>query len=460
MSDDTSLLMVLLLWVITVSCMLTHAWQQTQPSAGLALAYLCQLGINHWVGAFIQLLPWHDSPGRQDTIAGFAVTGYCMVGLLVGNLILALLLVPAQDRPAAAKAQAAVFITGATRYLVTGFLFAFLLLPFALRIPTFNAIVGTGMNLAVAGFCMLWYAYWTRGQIARTWLVFAALSLLPFVGLLFSGFLGQGVLALSIVVCFALVFYRPRRTILVVGLGGLFLGLSLYPTYMKVRGDIRKAVWGQASYGERLEAAAALGSEWEWFDPERTSHLEAIELRLNQNRLVGRAVSYLDHGHAEFARGSTVYDALLALVPRVLWPDKPMFAGSGELVTRYTGIRFGQGTSVGIGHVMELYINFGNYGALFGFLVLGTLLGCLDRISARHLVAGDWKRFAIWFVPGLAFLGVGGNFAEATASAAASVAVCWLLNWWLPDTQFGQEPPRASVYHPLDGRAADVALRN
>ena len=74
----------------------------------------------------------------------------------------------------------------------------------------------------------------------------------------------------------------------------------------------------------------------------------------------------------DFAYGGTV--PLWGFVPRALWPDKPAVGGGGSLVSEYTGIPFGEGTSVGAGQVLELYVNFGIPGVLAGFTGLGFLL--------------------------------------------------------------------------------------
>jgi hypothetical protein len=149
---------------------------------------------------------------------------------------------------------------------------------------------------------------------------------------------------------------------------------------------------------------------------------------LNQNILIGHAVRYLSGGRTEYARGETLLDAFVALIPRAVWPDKPLYAGSGNLVTHFTGIPFARSTSVGIGHVMELYVNFSIPGVLLGYVLLGALLGFFDTRCAGHLLAGNWKRFTLLFVIGQCFLEASGNFAEATASAAGSAALCLLVN--------------------------------
>src|SRR4051812_46235184 len=95
---------------------------------------------------------------------------------------------------------------------------------------------------------------------------------------------------------------------------------------------------------------------------------------MNQDFLIGLAMENLEAGRVPFANGRTIADAVLGLVPRAIWPDKPIAAGSGDLVSVYTGLNFPEWTSVGIGQVMECYVNFGTPGLVFGFILIGALL--------------------------------------------------------------------------------------
>ena len=47
-----------------------------------------------------------------------------------------------------------------------------------------------------------------------------------------------------------------------------------------------------------------------------------------------------------------------------------------------TGLRFNSQTSIGVGNVMELQINFGMPGVAVGFFVLGWAIGKLDLKAA------------------------------------------------------------------------------
>src|SRR5690606_30812846 len=101
------------------------------------------------------------------------------------------------------------------------------------------------------------------------------------------------------------------------------------------------------------------------------------------------AVERLKLGQVDYLRGRSVWEGAIALVPRLLWPDKPVYGGSPQIVREMTGLHLSENTSWGVGNVMEFYINFGIPGLVGGFLIVGALLGVLDRRAAQALQAGD-----------------------------------------------------------------------
>ena len=80
-----------------------------------------------------------------------------------------------------------------------------------------------------------------------------------------------------------------------------------------------------------------------------------------------------------------------------------------------------------MGQVMEFYISFGQSGVIGGFLIIGLLVGLVDRLACRKLLAGDYQEFGLLFLPGLALLQVGGNLVEVTTSAAAAAVFMVLM---------------------------------
>jgi hypothetical protein len=116
------------------------------------------------------------------------------------------------------------------------------------------------------------------------------------------------------------------------------------------------------------------------------------------------------------------------VIPRILWEDKPIMAGGGNVAAYFTGMTFSEGTSVGIGHIMEFYINFGPIGVVIGLALLGIIARILDFKAAIKLRAGNWPGFMAWFLPSISLLGTGGTLLEMTGSAAASIVLVVFLN--------------------------------
>jgi hypothetical protein len=276
-----------------------------------------------------------------------------------------------------------------------------------------------------------------------------------------QGFIGYGIFNSLMVFTFVARFYRPRWRLVVLGTAAIYLGLSLYVTYMRDRNAIRETVWGGQSYESRIDQLKTTFNEAELFDIDNEDHLERIDARLNQNSLIGASVHYIESGQQGFARGETLWEAILALIPRALWSEKSIVAGSGDLVARYTGYNFAEGTSIGIGQVMEFYINFGRWGVIAGFLILGIIIASIDKGAGRSLANNDWLSFACWYLPGMAFLQVGGSFVEVTAGAASSLIVAalvkCLVSWycrnagekWSPSIVMFESQPKPEN---IDGR--------
>jgi hypothetical protein len=253
------------------------------------------------------------------------------------------------------------------------------------------------------------------------------------------GFASYGTAATLAFLAFVGTFYRPRWwKLALVGFLIGYLGLSFYVSYMRDREAIRETVWGGQRLSNRLDQLSMTLGDFEWFDLSNHRHLERIDDRLNQNHLVGAAVNYLESGLQNFAHGDTLGQALIALVPRALWPGKPIVAGSGNLVTTYTGIPFAEGTSVGIGQVMEFYVNFADVGVVLGFFIIGTIITILDWSAYQHLKQGNWGRFLCWYLPGLSFLQVGGALVEVTMGAVSAAVLSLLLRYWMRRTGRGK----------------------
>ncbi len=416
-------------------------WKKEVAGTGLFLAYLLNFWLIHWPGAAIYLLPWYSNRDLSVVEAGFQQTTYAVIAFAVGSIVLA----PFCRRVFWFAKPGAILhkpnLRLAQMYIVVGLVCYAVLEPLLGRLPTITALVSTGWTLIVVGLALSCWQAWQqqRHRVFLAWLG-AGLSL-PLFTLINQGFVASGVTATLAFLAFVATIYRSHWwKLLLVGLLTGYLGLSFYVSYMRDRQALRDVIWGGQTLGARLDRLAVTMGNFEWFDPYDVRHLSRIDDRMNQNHLVGSAVHFLNSGAQDFAYGDTLWNALQALVPRVLWPDKPIVAGSGNLVATYTGLVFEKWTSVGIGHVMEFYINFGALGVVIGFLAIGTIITIADWSAWELLQQGDWERFTFWYLPSLSLLNVNGSLVEVTASAASAVIIALLMDrYWIRRAQ-GRKP--------------------
>jgi hypothetical protein len=257
-------------------------------------------------------------------------------------------------------------------------------------------------------------------------LILAMLPLLPLATLVTGGFIGYGTVWAISIVAFAFVIARRRIWFYLATAPVIFLGLSLFVTYYQQREEIRGVTWNpNTSLIERLDRVSALITDFQLLDLSDEKHLNALDERLNQNYLVGMGVMRHRDGGAELLYGATV--PLWALIPRAIWPDKPGVGGGGDLVSEFTGVTFEPGTSVGVGQVLEFYMNFGMPGVLVGFVVFGFILMRLDQAVMRALAVRNIHGMVQSVLPGLILLAPLGNLLEVLVAVVAAIITAQLL---------------------------------
>jgi hypothetical protein len=417
----------LAVWVVVAVILVWSQWRWGGASCGLPFAYVIGLAIIHVPGAVLYLDPAYEFYNPQFVETGFQITTLGVVGFTVGVLIAGTRARISLRRDGKSSQSRAISRATAPEinrlawiFLVSGFVVQFVITP-ALQGFFLTALLSGLAQLTVTGACLGLYASRISGDNAllRRWLLVA--SAFPAVTLLGSAFLGYGVYALLVVVSFAIALFRPRLWSVFPFAIAILLGISIFVTYARDRGDYRAAVSEEgASLQQRVERVIKTFTNFEFVDLENPKHRANIDLRLNQNDLVGAAEAQIASGRAGYANGETLWTALVAPIPRILWPDKPIFGGSGNVVAEFTGYSFDDMTSVGLGQVLEFFINFGWAGEFWCYVLFGAVCRRMDMHAGFALRAGEFRRFLLFFMPAMGLMQSGGALAEVVASAAGS----------------------------------------
>ena len=409
-------------WMVVAAAIILLRWRE-ERGVGLVVAFVLSLTSLHWLAAVLYVMPWYqEALDPVDVMVGLEIALVALVGFGLGVTVAGRIL-----RHQGATMAPPTYVAGSRLglwYVAVGVALYILALAGLRRVSSIGGLASAGSSAAVFGLCLLiWHA---RASRRLFWLGLA--GLLPLVTILTQGYLSYGIAALVMVAAFVAEWHKPRWALVAVGLLLAYVSMSFYVTYMRDRREIRDVVWGGATASERLNVLTGTLTSIELFDPFNDAHLARVDNRLNQNYLVGRAAAWMHNGFAPYGQGSTLVDAALAMVPRALWPEKNVSAGSGDLVSYYTGMQFDEDTSVGIGSVMEFYVNFGIPGVFAGFLLLGAVVLVFDERAGAHLRNGDARAACLWYLPGISLLQVGGSLVDVTATMAAGFAGAVLTN--------------------------------
>jgi hypothetical protein len=411
---------LIVIWAGLLLALVVFAIGRPGRGGVLTIAYFLGLSLMHVPGVLPVLDPESGLADGEETQLGFEMTVLGMAAFVAGAVLargIGQQSAAASGAPPRRRAQ--IFERLGRRTLALGVVAYFVLVPLSGRVPSLTSVVSAFGTLLILGFWLFLYGASVAADPRRTLATLALLPLLPLATLVTGGFLGYGVYWVLSVVAFLFVITWRRIWFYVGTPVTVFLGLSLFVTYMGQRAGIRETVWQeQAGVLDRLDRVSTIVTEFQLLDLASPTHVTALDERLNQNGLVGAAIKYHEDGLAPFAYGATI--PVWALIPRAVWPDKPETGGSGSIVSDFTGMQFAEGTSVGAGQVLEFYINFGIPGVLIGFFGLGYLLMRLDQGIMHSLAVDDMRGLLLRAMPGLMLLQPGGSLLEILVGCVAA----------------------------------------
>jgi hypothetical protein len=253
-----------------------------------------------------------------------------------------------------------------------------LVIPFVWQIPTVGTAVNCISALARIGLLILVLAAiqtkrWNRFFIAMA--LFVPLSIL---GSLASGFsfLRTNTILPILFILFASSGFAIRYVLpSIVAVPFLLTGIS---AWMETRAIIRDRSLDGLPV---LEQVATFFREYvsNLSIPTPDSILNLFLTRIDMTEILAAQVRHQPE-YEPYALGETVYTAFYTLIPRFIWPEKPVVAGGSEFITRFTGmVRPAEDiTSIGVSYPFELYANGGPIVVIVGLGVIGYICAKLE----------------------------------------------------------------------------------
>jgi hypothetical protein len=393
-----------------------------QLSLGLPLAYLALLLLIHVPGALAHVVGEQFLGNTEYVTTGIWYTAIGVACFVVGVWVARATTRPNRTLVAADRRGFATFC------LVGGWIFVYGLAPLS-RIPSLGAAIANGGAIWMLGTLLGLRHAAQSGNLQRLLMWSAAPAVYATLMLLAGGFLSYGAAAATVIISVLAILARSYLRALVGVAVAVVVGMTIFVNYFENRTDIRESVWGGASVQNRIGSVLGMADTFHLINLGSEKDLLALDLRLNQNVFVGIAASRLQDKEVDYLNGQSVWDGVMSMVPRALWPDKPITGGSGRIVADVTGLELNEDTSWGVGNVLEFYINFGLAGVVVGFLALGWLLGMLDFRAAVAERRGDLGQLILIFLPTVGLIQPGASIVEMTGSAAAALAAAYVWRW-------------------------------
>ena len=192
------------------------------------------------------------------------------------------------------------------------------------HIASISAAIEKGGGIWMLGVLLGLRAACRDSDLKRVAIWVGALLVFPVLVLLLGGFLSYGAAAI-VIACSVLTISIRSSWRLTIGVAiFVFLGMSIFVNYFEHRDNIRHEVWGGAPLETRIDSVIDIARDFQWLDFSNRKHLVALDQRLNQNYFIGLAAERIQEGQVNYLRGDSIWDGVISLIPRLLWPEKPV----------------------------------------------------------------------------------------------------------------------------------------
>jgi hypothetical protein len=252
----------------------------------------------------------------------------------------------------------------------------------------------------------------------------------------FTGYFGEfkSVFVVLLIGMFSIRPIRPIQFLFgsVVGVTLLLLASFWSAVKMDYRAFISAGVQAQVvvvPIEERLSFLAKRGLEADW--ETMSDGLDSLLKRLGYLDYLSATIRNVP-SRVPFQEGAQIGGTILhVLQPRLLFPDKPSLPDDTEVLSKYTGIYFGRSTSlatsVSLGYLAELYVDFGFLGAIFAMFVIGLALGRVYRFLCSPTSLPAIVTFGLGVMLCMSVAEFGQAFVKTVGSFLTTLAVALIL---------------------------------
>jgi hypothetical protein len=239
----------------------------------------------------------------------------------------------------------------------------------------------------------------------------------------------KGVFYVLTLVVLSLRFRLTLRTTLIAAAALVAFILSAL-AWTGIKGDYRAYISGRgnnrAIFSSTWDAATTFVGMLTNLDPHNLSaEAELLASRVEYTDFFGAVLDYVPRRRPH-ERGALLLNSVThVLIPRALYPDKPILGSDSDETERYTGLAIAgseQETSISMGYVAEMYIDFGRYGMYLVVLAFGCLWGLMYRYFVTHAPAR-----AVGYAFGTALLTHVGSFEIAESKLLGGMVAGFLV---------------------------------
>jgi hypothetical protein len=313
--------------------------------------------------------------------------------------------------------------------LIAGHL-AYFLIPGISNLSSVGQVLQPG---GYVGFAVL-YALWCDGRLPRWQAVALFAAVIPAIMVVR---LSIGTLT-PLVYFFLVAFLVATRATSRLPWKSLAVGALAVVLIYPVIGAYRSLTWGALMRVEQVSdrgmSSFVQATAGQYRDIAREGMLglgghllEVFTSRAGQVPILSQAARIIPAEYP-YLQGETYRPLLTAMIPRVLYPNKPEERFGTEFARRY-GFTWQQDpTTINVPWLTELYINFGPGGVTMGMAVFGLVLALLDQLFNAGAMRREEAAVGVGILFPLAFQE--SNFSLMTGSVPL-LALTLLAYFWL-----------------------------